>query len=102
VPGHKSKGSGGPDEKHAANPEEECPDAEVVEEYLATGDLQTDLFEIGTNRFVVSYEILNLQKGRALPSLLLGRGDLAHPVGGVPPHVVELVGLPGTTVDQYA
>ena len=73
MPGHKSKGSGGPDEKHAANPEEECPDAEVVEEYSATGDLQTDLVEIGTNRFVVSYEILNLQEGRALPSLYATR-----------------------------
>lgn len=32
------------------------------------GDLETDLFETHTDRFVVSYELLNLQEGKALPS----------------------------------
>jgi len=33
----------GPDEKNASGPQEECPDAEIVHERLAKGDLETDL-----------------------------------------------------------
>ncbi len=64
-----SKGSGGPDEKHAARPEEECPDANPVLEDVATGDLETDHFETHTERFVISYEVLKLQAGQAMPTL---------------------------------
>jgi hypothetical protein len=32
-------------------------------EDVATGDLETDLFETRTDRFIVSYEILQLQPG---------------------------------------
>lgn len=52
-------------EKHAAA----CPDANPVREDVATGDLETDLFETSTNRFVISYARLDLEKGdRMTPS----------------------------------
>jgi hypothetical protein len=59
----------GPDAENAPSPQEECPDANPVLEDVATGDLETDLFEVGTDRFIVSYELLNLAKGRELPTL---------------------------------
>ena len=64
-----SAGGPGPEEKDAPSPQEECPDAEVVWEGIGTGDLDTNLFETRTDRFIVSYEVLNLQVGGALPSL---------------------------------
>ena len=59
----------GPDAEIAPSPQEECPDANPVLEDVATGDLETDLFETSTDRFIVSYELLNLAKGRELPTL---------------------------------
>lgn len=46
-------------EKHAAA----CPDANSVWEDVAAGDLETDLFETSTNRFVISHELLDLEPG---------------------------------------
>lgn len=52
-------------ERHAAA----CPDASVVWEDTTTGTLETDLFETNTNRFVISYARLDLEKGdRMTPS----------------------------------
>ena len=58
----------GPDAENAPGPQEECPDAEIVYERLATGDLETNLFETSTDRFIVSYEVLQLQPGQGMPS----------------------------------
>jgi hypothetical protein len=58
----------GPDAEHAPSPEEECPDANPVWEGMATGDLETDLFETHTDRFIVSYEILEQYPG-SVPNL---------------------------------
>jgi hypothetical protein len=58
----------GPDAENASGPEEECPDAEVVWEGLGKGDLETNLFEAHTDRFIVSYDILQLPK-KGMPSL---------------------------------
>jgi hypothetical protein len=58
----------GPDAENAPGPQEECPDAEIVHERLATGDLETNLFETSTDRFIVSYEVLQLQPGQGMPS----------------------------------
>ncbi len=58
----------GPDGEDAPSPQEECPDANPVWEDVATGDLETDLFETRTDRFIVSYEILQQQPG-GVPSL---------------------------------
>jgi hypothetical protein len=35
---------------------------------VATGDSETDLFETRTDRFIVSYEVLQLQPGQGMPS----------------------------------
>jgi hypothetical protein len=59
----------GPDGKDAPSPQEECPDANPAWEGVGTGDLETDLFEVGTDRFIVSYEILGLQPGSGLLTL---------------------------------
>ncbi len=38
-------------------------------ERLAKGDLETDLFGVGTDRFIVSYEVLQLQPHQEIPTL---------------------------------
>ncbi|MDP8973119.1 MAG: hypothetical protein M3N45_08035 [Actinomycetota bacterium] len=58
VAGVRAQGEPDP-EQHAAA----CPDANRVWEGEATGDLQTALFETSTNRFVISYARLDLEKG---------------------------------------
>ena len=58
----------GPDAENAPGPQEECPDAEIVHERLATGDLEANLFETSTDRFIVSYEVLQLQPDQRMPS----------------------------------
>ncbi len=40
-----------------------CPDADTVRESTATGDFETDLFEVGASRFVVIVERLDLEVG---------------------------------------
>jgi hypothetical protein len=59
----------GPDGKDAPSPQEECPDANPVLEDVATGDLETDLFDTHSDRFIISYEILELQPGSGLLTL---------------------------------
>ena len=59
----------GPDAENAPSPQEECPDAAPVWEGVATGDLETDLFETRTDRFIVSYEVLERRQQGALPNL---------------------------------
>ena len=64
VAGVKAQGEPDP-EQHAAA----CSDANRVWEGVATGDLETDLFETNTNRFVISYARLDLEKDdRMTPS----------------------------------
>ena len=58
----------GPDAENAPTPQEECPNANPVWDDVATGDLETDLFETSTDRLVVSYEVLERARERGLPS----------------------------------
>jgi len=59
----------GPDAENAPSPQEECLDANPVWEDVAMGDLETDLFETRTDRFIVSYEILERRQQGVMPSL---------------------------------
>jgi hypothetical protein len=59
----------GPDTENAPSPQEECPDANPVWKGVGTGDLETDLFETRTDRFVVSYEVLERRQQGVMPSL---------------------------------
>jgi hypothetical protein len=59
----------GPDGKDAPSSHEECPDANPVWEGIGTGDLESDLFETRTDRFIVSYEMLERPQERGIPTL---------------------------------
>ena len=84
----------GPDAENAPSPQEECPDAEPVWEGVGTGELETDLFDTHTDRFIVSYEVLERPQERGLPSLSatvededgrsISSGKIPSPQPGVP------------------
>ena len=77
-------------ERHAAA----CPDLNPMWEGEARGDLETNLFEISTQQFVVTYEILDLEVGMTMPTLYasvedeqgrdVSSGKIPGPVPGGP------------------
>lgn len=58
-------------ERHAAA----CPDASVVWEDTTTGTLETDLFEVSTQQFVVTHEMLDLEVGDGMGPFLVSVED---------------------------